>query len=274
VAWDLGALGADSDRAFLGDRLGAAFVDDDAGTRQVDAAADGPLQGVPAFAFDDGTGGTYDAKYPDVLAPAAGARSILHYAGGAVAGVSRDQGAGRSILLGFPFETVVDRGAAGLLMERMLAFCGTPTPPGASVGDGDDDAATVGDIAILDEGPSSDDAGPDLAVPADLQADPDVPDAGADARDATVPGADDACASDVPAGDGALPESVGRAGGGCAGGRGTAAGPACLVLAGLALALGFRRGQRPASSTQRSSAWGSSPLQGPSSPSGPSDRSR
>ena len=122
VAWDLGATGSPSDAAFLADRLGAVFAEDDAGTRQVGAAASGPLAGVGPLAFDDGTGTTYDAAYPDVLEAAPGASAVLWYAGGALAGVAREAVPGRSMLLGFPLETVQDAVGRTRLMQAMLAF--------------------------------------------------------------------------------------------------------------------------------------------------------
>ncbi len=64
--------------------------------------------------FDNGTGGTFNVKYPDILVPQSGAEPILRYGTGQVAGIQYRGmlGIGSApatvCVLGFPFETVTD----------------------------------------------------------------------------------------------------------------------------------------------------------------------
>lgn len=271
VAWDLGAAGAVADKAFLAVRLGAVFGDDDSATRVVAATGSGPFQGVPEFRFDDGTGSTYDAMFPDILEPAPGARAVLQYDTGTVAGVARDQGAGRSILLGFPLETVRDAGIRESLMGRMLAFCGDPTPAGSPAeepglpesADGED----ASDLTVVPEVETDLSTSTDLPVPDVAAGDPGVtpvdlageevatPDAGEDRTSvqdqASVP---DRVSVPDPAeeisGEVAAPESSSASGGGCAAGA-AAGGARGVVLVCLALLAFLRFRRRAARSASR-----------------------
>ena len=110
LAWDLapngnGAATAD-DAAFLRDALGAALAADDAGVYRADAVPGGALDGVDGLSLSFWTPGAIFVAYPDVLTPASGAVPCATYAGaGGVACVETE----RSVLLGFPFESI-DRG--------------------------------------------------------------------------------------------------------------------------------------------------------------------
>ncbi len=139
VAWHLGrATGpAAAERDFLQNVLHAALVtdlDDDAGTDRVRGTPGGPLGGLPEFQFGAAAGGRYPVNYPDVLTPAGfGAAPGLDYAGGrtGTAAVTYDgsMGGGRTVLLGFPLESVAPGSARTRLLADSLAFLGALPPP-------------------------------------------------------------------------------------------------------------------------------------------------
>ncbi|MEM7201058.1 MAG: GerMN domain-containing protein [Planctomycetota bacterium] len=129
IGWDLDANGTAADRAFFAEVLGARYLRDDAGTYAFQPAAAGVFAGVPAGAFDDGTGATYNVDYPDVLAPAdASSRLALLYSTLEGAAIQRDDGVGRVVYLGFPLETVLDPNLRAALMLRALRFLLDPRP--------------------------------------------------------------------------------------------------------------------------------------------------
>lgn len=128
IGWDLEARGSTADRQFHRTVLGAQYVADDAGTYSFGPVAGSVFDGLPWGAFDDGTHGTYDVDYPDVVAPPdARSRPAMAYAGGAgTAALERIAGNARVVYLGFPLETIVDDGLRARVMERALRFLLTP----------------------------------------------------------------------------------------------------------------------------------------------------
>ncbi|MCC6670861.1 MAG: N-acetylmuramoyl-L-alanine amidase [Planctomycetes bacterium] len=128
LAWDLDANGSAQDRAFLHGVLGVRYVADDAGTRTFADATGGIFQGLGPGAFDDGTQGTYDVDYPDVLAPAdaSGRVCLVYTPAGTGAGIERAAGNARVVTLGFPLETVVNHDLRARLMARALRFLLAP----------------------------------------------------------------------------------------------------------------------------------------------------
>ena len=172
VAWDLGKKGGAADQDFLASVLHAAYGDDDAGTYTVAEGA-GPFADVAPFGFDDGTLGTYDVDWPDVLLPVDG-EVVLTYDGAAAAGVLSS--GGDVLLLGFPLETVHPAGKRAELMaaalealsvsdDGALVECGgqvADPDPGADAGtpSGDADAGAPTDAVGLDAGaPGTPDTG-------------------------------------------------------------------------------------------------------------------
>ena len=181
IAWDLGNVGSSADQSFLAESFGAAFAADDAGTRSVQAEPSGPFGGLSSFSFDDGSGGIYNARFPDVLSAVSGGVPALRYTSGGVAAIAKVGGVGRSVLAGFPFETIVDADARTSLLQAVSVFCGVG---GNEVADEPDvaerpdvaeqpdvvdppesveDAVATGDAAVADSGPLD-------AFPGDTQA--------------------------------------------------------------------------------------------------------
>jgi len=122
IAWALGEKGTADDNAFLAEVLHMSYADDDAGT--YDVAGVGAFDGL-SISFDDFGPGSYDAEYPDVLAPAdANTTVVLDYgvAGGGAATWWRDPtGTAIVMAMGFPLETVNGADDRAELMARILA---------------------------------------------------------------------------------------------------------------------------------------------------------
>jgi len=126
VGWDLDANGSASDRSFYRNVLGTTYVADDANTYALQAGLAGTVsEGVPATGFDNGTYGTYQVDYADVLAPTnANSTVCLRYGNGAAAGIQKlDPATGaRVVCFGLPIETIADPSARARLVRQSLAF--------------------------------------------------------------------------------------------------------------------------------------------------------
>ena len=122
LAWDLDHSGSDADRTFLADRLHAAYVQDDSGSYSVTGTAGGPLDGLAGIVYDDGTRGIYEVDYPDALDPASGGTVAASYDGTSLAACTAYDGASRTLVCGFPFETIADGGRRAAFMEAAMAF--------------------------------------------------------------------------------------------------------------------------------------------------------
>jgi hypothetical protein len=120
LGFDLVELGAAEDAAFMLDVLRAGYAGDDAATVVVGSGT-GPFADVGPLQFY--TPADQDIGFPDVLAPAGASTVVLQYLGGSgsAAAVAFD-GNGRTIVFGFPFESIDNASDRALVMERSLAF--------------------------------------------------------------------------------------------------------------------------------------------------------
>ncbi len=130
VALDLdGPTGATAaDRIFLHTQLHAAFTNDNSGSYAANPTAGGLLAGRSGASLDDGTKGIYWLQSPDQLGPfGAGASTAMTYATGAGAAVQYDGsvGGGRTLLLGFPFESITSATRRAEYMASALGFLNT-----------------------------------------------------------------------------------------------------------------------------------------------------
>ncbi len=127
IAWDLDHKGSVTDKAFYHDYLKAEYVSDGAKGRS-------PAKGISSTDF----GGVnlnfsvrYEEDYPDVLAGLGGAKSILKYNEGSVAGIAYKGkiGGGSSnaavVNLGFALETVKNRQQLKTFFEKLLLYFDT-----------------------------------------------------------------------------------------------------------------------------------------------------
>ncbi|MGH7150690.1 MAG: N-acetylmuramoyl-L-alanine amidase, partial [Planctomycetota bacterium] len=132
IGWDLDFLGSVADRTFYESTLGMNFVVDDANTHSIAQPAAGSFfAGIPGFTFDDGTQGTYDANFPDVLLPfSLQGAVVLTYGNGGGAAVRFVAPGYRVIGFGFPFETIVETPARNAVLARVLEdLAPLPIPP-------------------------------------------------------------------------------------------------------------------------------------------------
>lgn len=130
IGWDLDSQGSAQDRLFIRNMLHAAYVADDAATGNVTPTSNGIFKNLGAISFDyAGSGALYQAATPDQLTTAGTPLSTaaLLYgtsAGGtAIAGVTY-QGNYRTVVLGFPFETIDNIQKRQTLMANTLDFFG------------------------------------------------------------------------------------------------------------------------------------------------------
>lgn len=115
IAWDLGWSGSSGDQSFLNNQLRVntplnGTTDDDAGTYNVNGS--GIFSGISLTFSDGSTKELYGVEFPDILRPNTGASTVMTYSGGTgngeSAAISYDSGTHKVIVLGFPFETILD----------------------------------------------------------------------------------------------------------------------------------------------------------------------
>ena len=143
VAWHLGRAGGPSaaERQFLQQVLHAALLsdlDDDAGTDRLRPVAGAGFDDLGEIQFGSAAGARYAVNFPDVLTPVGfGTRAALEYAGGrpGAAAVAYDgaSGGGRTLLFGFPWETVAPAANRTVLLANSLEFLGTLPAPALTV---------------------------------------------------------------------------------------------------------------------------------------------
>jgi uncharacterized lipoprotein YddW (UPF0748 family)/fibronectin type 3 domain-containing protein len=151
VGWDLDAQ--NNGRTFYENTLHANYVADDAGTYTASGAGGSIFSGI-SLQFDDGSE-IYNARMPDVIAANAGSSLAMNYTGAGSGGAATQWSGGSPtanvVMLGFPFETILDEAGRDALMEAVTDFFGTAsggggdtTPPAAPTGLG----ATPGDGTV------------------------------------------------------------------------------------------------------------------------------
>jgi len=148
IGWDLVAKadsandynnGSSNDTPFYNNYLKSNYVADDAGTYSVRGASGTDFEGL-TFSFDNGTQGTYNVEYPDVISTRDGSVPVLYYGTGSdVAGIAYTGtfpgggSEGKMVHFGFPFETVYAASNLEGLMSSVLSYLGV-TETGQSVG--------------------------------------------------------------------------------------------------------------------------------------------
>jgi len=150
IGWDLDYKGHAIDQAFYNNSLKADYVKDDAGVYAVSGVSSTIFDGLSGIAFDDGTQGTYDVRYPDCLNAYGGSTINLSYDGTSYKAGVQYEGGYKLVNLGFPFETVYPEASRDSLMSRVLDFFGIApdidqTPPAAA----EDLSATLSGTDIL-----------------------------------------------------------------------------------------------------------------------------
>jgi hypothetical protein len=121
IGYELDGQGAG--RVFYESVLRADYQSDSAGTYTVSGSG-GILADMGSFSFDPAQGAAYPVEAADRILPRAGASAILSYSGGlgGTAGVQYDSGIYRTVIFGFPFETIASASVRDAIMARVLEF--------------------------------------------------------------------------------------------------------------------------------------------------------
>jgi len=123
LGWDLDSLGSPSDRTFYHDHLKADYIQDDAGVYEATGAAGSIFSSIGSIPFDDGSHGYYDVRYPDGIAPRAGAQICADYTGPPLgACVMATASASKLIYFGFPFETIYLASIRESIMSAAVSY--------------------------------------------------------------------------------------------------------------------------------------------------------
>ena len=130
LAWDFGRAAATQDKKdFLANTLKATYGADGSAVYQAQGATGSIFQGIATFNYDDGNGGTYNVRFPDVLTPAGGAVAAMGYVGSAEVGSAAIQheglwtggtAPGKLVFMAFGFETINDTGVRDQVMRRTM----------------------------------------------------------------------------------------------------------------------------------------------------------
>jgi hypothetical protein len=133
VAFDLDRASGPTtaDRNFLHNQLHVTFSQDNSGSYAGGPASGGIFVGRANVTVDNGTRGIYWVQSPDVLGPfGAGAIPAMTYSTGGSAAVQYDgsAGGGRTVVLGFPFETITSPMRRSEYLGDILNFL-RPAPP-------------------------------------------------------------------------------------------------------------------------------------------------
>jgi type IX secretion system substrate protein len=142
IAWDLDWKGSASDKSFIHNFLKIEYVADapggSAGTYYSANGIFGSIfSDLPQFSFDDGTHGTIDVDYPDVVKGINGSSLCLQYTGFATSygGAGTNYAGmfnggtveGKIVALGIPFETIYPEDIRNNLMGKIIDFFDVPT---------------------------------------------------------------------------------------------------------------------------------------------------
>lgn len=135
IGWDMdrpsGPTAADRD--FYHNQLRAAYAADDANTYAFAPLGAGIFAGNVSGGFDNGTRGTYNVDFPDVLLPTNGSVAAISYSGGTggTAGIQYDGslGGGKVVNWGFPFETITNSSVRDAYISDVLRFFGVIPAP-------------------------------------------------------------------------------------------------------------------------------------------------
>lgn len=140
IAWDLDNRGSASDKDFIRLYLKTQYINDAPGglanTYYTASGLPGEIfSGVNSITFDDGTHGTFNVGYPDVLQAINGSTHVMQYSG--TSGQMAATGyagllpggtlPGKVILMGFPFEAVYPEAKRNEVAQKIAAFFGNST---------------------------------------------------------------------------------------------------------------------------------------------------
>ncbi|MCX6135076.1 MAG: T9SS type A sorting domain-containing protein [Ignavibacteriales bacterium] len=140
IAWDLDAKGSVTDKDFFNNYLKMKYAADapngsSSSTYQAEGLTGTVLADVGIISFDDGTHGTFDVTWPDVIRPFSGSVGCAKYAGldtsFGFSAVSfqgmfpSGMKEGRLVAFGFPFETMYPESIRTQVFANILKFFST-----------------------------------------------------------------------------------------------------------------------------------------------------
>jgi hypothetical protein len=137
IAWDLDYKGSSTDKNFIWNYLKMRYVADAPNNSsqtyyQASVVPNTIFNGISPFFFDNGSNGTINVKWPDVIKGISGGQSFLQYVGfdtsygaagvfyeGTFPGGNND---GKIVAMGFPFETIYPAEVRNTVMGKLLDF--------------------------------------------------------------------------------------------------------------------------------------------------------
>jgi len=137
LAWDVDYKGSATDKDFCWNFLKMKYLSDAPGDSsgkyyRAETIPGSPLGDISTFYFDNGTRGTINVKWPDVLGHTNGSSGFLKYTGfdttGGFAGTcfsgvfTGGTQEGKVVTLGFPFETIIAESVRNDFMEKILTY--------------------------------------------------------------------------------------------------------------------------------------------------------
>ncbi|MCO5062102.1 MAG: glycosyl hydrolase family 18 protein [Kiritimatiellae bacterium] len=139
IGWDLGRAGVSTpdEVLFFTNTLRAAYATDNAATGTVTGTTNGFLSGISMdFNYSQLLPDIYAANYPDVLRASSGAVTAAVYgitaSGSNGAIIQFSNAVYRTIVMGFPFETITNAAARASLMTKAMQFLGDSAVPAAA----------------------------------------------------------------------------------------------------------------------------------------------
>jgi len=139
IAWDLDYKGSAGDKDFFYNYLKSQYVNDapngqSAVYYQAEPISGSIFDGTGTISFDNGTQGTINVKYPDVITGINGGINCLQYSGltNQFAGTYFEGmfpsgiTAGKVLCVGFPFETIYPETARDLFLNKVISFFNRP----------------------------------------------------------------------------------------------------------------------------------------------------
>ncbi|KAA3608871.1 MAG: T9SS C-terminal target domain-containing protein, partial [Calditrichaeota bacterium] len=141
IAWDLDYKGSAADKSFFHDYLKSQYSADAPGNVSAThytakGTHDGIFESIDPINFDNGSQGTINVKYADVLIPQNGSKEIITYknvssytiGGVSFEGVFKDGSEpGKLVYIGFPFETIYPAATRNLMMAKILDYLNSVT---------------------------------------------------------------------------------------------------------------------------------------------------
>lgn len=154
IGWDLYAKGSAADKAFMTNWLHCIYVKDDGGSGIVSGKTGTFLASTRGdFNYTNNLPDIYAAEYPDSLAPAPGSDAFVAATYGGTSGtngaiIACSNSICRTVVMGYPFETITDTSRRNTLMKKVLDWFDAAQTPPAWIGDTAYTTGVGGEVSI------------------------------------------------------------------------------------------------------------------------------